>query len=507
MDGKLTPEEQAELDGLNTSLNSAEQKELDELNGVSSSPKPTTSPQGAESGVKGSFIAPQAETTPYTSPSGTIVSDFGKATTSSLGTIKAVMPSEGSVNEKGSAAHITPQNIRAYEYAQKNTSDADKRLSHYKSSLNLTETDPTKIDSRWTSQKKQAQQYQLLKSERDALSLKSKDAIGKLKSDVDNIVKSVDLNKFISKDVDGVPYADATKIDEHTSKIAEYSGVPKDGYFNTMLRNELKAKTEWNIIEPDVNKNFDEAYQKKFGKSKNEYEAEKFGQAFTGDDAVVAKTKLQLDNIKAELTSEAKEKVKPLEIEYKAISDNLQAEAEKANNQAQQKIAALQQQLQQQVNSGAKSVENANKQLQQQQDAIVLEAKSTIETIDKQFQKNKKSYLENSNNIFLKQEQRFKRHQTEIIKQADLEISGKAKEFEKKYKQDPKYLEEVKTLYEESVSKVTQGNAALKKIYALTKPLGFHYIESAISSLGGTISGVSTSIGSRQHYSFYNRFA
>lgn len=142
MDGKLTPEEQAELDGLNTSLNSAEQKELDELNGVSSSPKPTTSPQGAESGVKGSFIAPQAETTPYTSPSGTIVSDFGKATTSSLGTSKAVVPSTNSVGGKSKViSNKQSQNIEPskdltevkspYSVTIKNAEDKNKLNEDY----------------------------------------------------------------------------------------------------------------------------------------------------------------------------------------------------------------------------------------------------------------------------------------------------------------------------------------------------------------------------------------
>lgn len=106
------------------------------------SPKPTTSPQGAESGVKGSFIAPQAETTPYTSPSGTIVSDFGKATTSSLGTSKAVVPSTNSIGGKNKViSNKQPQNIEPskdltevkspYSVTIKNAEDKNKLNEDY----------------------------------------------------------------------------------------------------------------------------------------------------------------------------------------------------------------------------------------------------------------------------------------------------------------------------------------------------------------------------------------
>lgn len=372
---------------------------------------------------------------------------------------------EEAPKEVNALPKVNPNNVRAYEYAQKNLHDADK-------AFNAVEHQPDpilKISAE--------QQIKELKKKKDYQSVKASIAQKAVQQDLDNIsafaLGGNKAKEYIQYTDRGIPYVDNLKLSEYAAKMAKGLGMQEDGYFKTLLYNDLVAKTQHKIIEPIVEKKFDELHKQKFGATPEEYQQKNFAKGFKAKEAIEAETKIQLTNIRDEVKKKGEEEYAPLN---KAFDETIKPIIGQANQQLQQLGVAYQ-----------------NGQIPREQ--YEAQFKQISEQATKIYEQGKNDYLSQMNKINNKYNAQFERQQNEVVKIANERINKEFDKYKTKYKADPKYLSELKTMYEKAYGEAAEGMREARNFVDKTTNPVEQWVSGYAASLGNSISGLSTSIG------------
>lgn len=436
---------------------------------VVDSPKQPTSSQGAGSGFQTTYTAPNAPT-----PNRVYGSTSPSASTSSVG-----------VN---SLPKVNPNDVRAYEYTQSKLRDQDKKIQKLKgisTGIDLGDTPNALVI-----QNQYNQELDKSKQERFALSQAASIAQGKVNNTLNNIINSIDENKswdrFIGKDIDGFQNANIEAIDAYSRKVAKDSGAPETGYFQTLVKNKLKATAEYKIIEPEINSQFEKLHKEKFGKTPSQYLSEDFEKVFKEDEKINKATSIELNNVQKDLSEKAKIEATPINDGYKTFADNLNANYTKVQSEIQQQAN----QLSEAYKSGKINEQTYSNQFKDLESKL----KDANSAYSKEIEQSKKTYLDELNKINNKYNVQFKRQQSEIVRIANEELKKKAEAFNKTYKPNPEYLKQTKELYSKAFETVSDAKKEAKDIMDTFQGGGQRWIQGYIGTLGNSINGIATSL-------------
>ena len=398
------------------------------------------------------------------------------ASTSSVGVGKIEVPK------------VVPNDIRAYEYSQSKLRDQDKKIQKLKGLHN--DIDMGDAPNALVVQNQYNQELEKSQKERVALSQSALIAQTKVNASLNNIVSSIDKNKewnkFIGTDNDGFENANIQAIDAYSRKVAKDSGAPETGYFQTLVKNKIKATAEYKIIEPDVNSQFEKLHKEKFGKTPSEYLGDDFAKAFKDGEKINKATNLELGAVQQELSTKAKEEVTPINDGYKTFAENLNVTYTQTQNDIQQKVA----QLNDAYKSGKINQETYSSQFKGLEDNF----KEVNDSYAKQIAESKKSYLDELNKINNKYNIQFKRQQSEIVRIANEQLKAEADKFTKAYKPNPKYVRETQELYSKAFENVSNASQKAKNIMDSYKGGGVRWVEGYVGTLGNSINGIATSL-------------
>jgi hypothetical protein len=398
------------------------------------------------------------------------------ASTSSVGVEKIEVPK------------VVPNDIRAYEYSQSKLRDQDKKIQKLKGLHN--DIDMGDNPNALVVQNQYNQELEKSQQERFALSKSASIAQEKVNASLNNIVNSIDKNKgwnkFIGTDNDGFENANIEAIDTYSRKVAKDSGAPETGYFQTLVKNKIKATAEYKIIEPDVNAQFEKLHKEKFGKTPSEYLGDDFAKAFKEGEKINKATSLELGAVQRELFTKAKEESTPINDGYKTFSESLNVTYTQTQNDIQQKVV----QLNDAYKSGKINQETYSSQFKSLEDKF----KEVNDSYSKQIDESKKSYLDELNKINNKYNVQFKRQQSEIVKIANEQLKAEADKFSKAYKPNPKYVKETQELYSKAFENVSNATQKAKNIMDSYKGGGVRWVEGYVGTLGNSINGIATSL-------------
>ena len=392
-----------------------------------------------------------------------------------------------SIKKVNSLPKANPNSVRAYEYSQHKLRDQDKKIQSLKG-LSLG-TDMSELPNSLEVQKQYNQELDKANQERKTLSNVANAAQKEVSITLNNIINSVNENngweKFTGTDNDGFKNANIASIDEYSRKVAKDSGAPETGYFQTLVKNKLKANVEYKIVEPIVNKEFEKLHKEKFGKTPTEYANENFEKAFKLDDQINKTTSLQIGAIQNELSEKIKTEVEPINNGYLTASNDLK----NAYTQSEYAIKQEAEQLHKAYQSGQLTEEKYTNSIN------VLNSKYKLaqEDYNTKVEQDKKSYLDQMNKINNKYNVQFKRQQTEIVKIANEKLKEEAIKFSKTYKVDPKYIDETRDLYSKAYDNTAKTIQEAKNVMDVANGGAARWLEGYIGTLGNSIKGIATS--------------
>ena len=309
-----------------------------------------------------------------------------------------------------------------------------------------------------------------------------------LKAEIPKILSPINsnLNNYIDKSTDGAPIPNIYKLDEFAKNEAKKAGLPEDGYFKKLIYNEAKANVAQKIIEPTVNKKFNELYKKETGKDINEDLKSDYDKGFVKAQEIKQKTELTAKQIATDISLDTKNKVNELQASLIQQVNTLNSEVVAGTQAINEKYKGL--------IKDNKFIGNEQQYQEYQQDIASVQKKQKENELA--YQKLNKDFINQQHLISTKANARYRRQIEEISRFAQNNIEKESLKYSQSYKQDPKIKERIERLYKQAYSQTLSENEKLKSFVSdVSNTPTVNFAKSIISSLGGTIKGISTSIG------------
>ena len=328
------------------------------------------------------------------------------------------------------------------------------------------------------------QAYTALQNE----SKNAKNAQLALKAEIPKILSPLnsDLNNYVDKSTDGAPIPNIYKIDEFAKNEAKKAGLPEDGYFKKVIYNEAKANVAQKIIEPKVNEKFNELYKKETGKNINEDLKSDYDKGFVKAQEIKQKTELTAKQIATDISLDTKNKINELQTSLTQQVDALNSEVTTGAQAINEKYKGLIQ--------DNRFVGNEQQYKEYQQDIASVQSKQKENELA--YQKLNKDFINQQHLISTKANARYRRQIEEISRFAQNNIEKESLKYSQSYKQDPKTKERIERLYKQAYGQTLSENEKLKSFVSdVSNTPTVNFAKSIISSLGGTMKGISTSIG------------
>jgi hypothetical protein len=296
----------------------------------------------------------------------------------------------------------------------------------------------------------------------------------------------------------GLPITDVNKIDKYSRELAKKIGVNETGNFKTLVYNEIKAAVSHKLIEPEVIKKFKELYQKETGRSYDadltptkeklkiggeKYEIEK---GFEKGKEILSGLNQQANTIKLEVQNKQKQDVDILNQELKGEVDKLSQQFKIADEAFKQKYQGL-------------IVDNKFIGDQQQYNQYLIDSdnlKKQSTQLGATAEKLSNDFISKQHLIANKANARYRRQIDEISRLAYDKYNKELQKYYSVFRANPQLAERSERLYKQAYSDVLNKNEELKEIISNTNTSpAVNFFRSTLASLGGSIKGISTSMG------------
>lgn len=356
---------------------------------------------------------------------------------------------------------------RTYEDAQKRYAEIDAALAMKPNHGKAPMADHYKAEQK------------RLKAELELASKASAKAVEELEPVAQRVLEGLDLTQFTMKDVNGLTVADPKKVDEFAAQAAEQKGLPDDGFFKQYLHNKMVGEVEGDIIRPRVEKEFKKQYYLKYGetpKGDAEKEAKAMGMAKKVQDA-----NLSLKAVGDDLTAQAEQ-------EY------MDLQTQRYGRPPEEVAAAIQEGLdyslsQHQLGYGNMIVDGrfmgTDAQLTQynnEREEIYREANQDLDKLRTQA-------MQDLNAVSNKYNARYRRHAEEVER-------GLKSEVDKMYEGvDENVTKRVQEVYKDALTSVLKQDERYRDMISEVLPWQFTWVKSYLSSLGGSVKGMSAATG------------
>ena len=326
--------------------------------------------------------------------------------------------------------------------------------------------------------KKQLEQQETIQEQQKIKAVKA------IRPKVDAVVQEATskVDKFVKSSFEGFSIPDPIKIDAFAKEQAKKYGVGEEGYFKTLVYNEVHAAVQSKIVEPLVDKKFHAIYLKTNGKPVGDDLAADFNKGF-----------VKGEQIKGTATAQANLVFKTIQTDTKSKADQLQEAALQKTTPITDALKSTEAAIDSQFGSLIKDGKfiGSAEQFQQYQSAIE-NYKTQAESSQSSLQEINKQFLNELNIINTKNTAQYRRQIKEISIGADAKLKSAAKEYESSYLRNPAIQKKVETAYKQAYTEVLKGREDAKKIRSNFDPAIINLLKTYTSAFGSSLKNIST---------------